>query len=482
MADDDGSFDYPSNIEDYTPSFQGGDTPAAAATPPDTQLSEKALLDFYKRSQEPVGQPMTPAAPPPSAEQSPAVMGGSPRFNTLGAAQPGSIFSPVPSAQQTGTLQPSAEPSAQASPSVPLPMARPSNAPASQGPNVGTSYDVLQQQRAPMADQLSNNPALMTKLATLAIAEEGHDSNARVAMAESVLNRGVSQGTPDLNKMIDPNYYAPFKDGNFARAQREIAANPGLLQSAIADVNTALNGSNYSNLATDNASGDVKANSATNSTLAYLGQNGEGFFRKDINPDYHGAQHVQNTVDWYNKTNAAMNGNGGPPPASGDTIAANKATAQQLASNVAPPTSPAQPAQPGARPPINQAFMDKIAPQGPPAAAASVSQPPGGPDTSVLGRMMADLGLDPKNPNAPGALADMVRGGKLDDAFNIHIQPQQQQPVRQAQTSYISQPVSGMRQIQAGPPTPVSPVPAPVPLPVGPMGALAQLSGYPQGG
>jgi hypothetical protein len=177
----------------------------------------------------------------------------------------------------------------------------------SSGSGSGTrSYGTLAEQRKGFGEQLKD-PELKKTLAALMLAEEGGDSKSRMRLAETVMNRAASRGVKDLRKIIDPNYYAPFKDGGFQRAMARLDKDPQLLKRIYDEQEQVLRGSDYSNLATDNASGSVKANALRRGdTLASEGDNKEGFIRKDKNPGVHGAKVVDDTNRWLHQTRAAM--------------------------------------------------------------------------------------------------------------------------------------------------------------------------------
>jgi transposase len=175
-------------------------------------------------------------------------------------------------------------------------------------PSFGALSQTLAGQRAGYMQQFQNDPALKEKMAAIALAEEGGDEKARMALVETALNRGASRGIKDISKVLSPAYYQPFRNGQYDKALSRIRSNPALRDQLYQLIDKVGNeGTNVSNLATDNASGNVKQNAINRGdTLSFLGGNGEGFFRKDQNPTYHGVGVVANTRRWYDMTTQAM--------------------------------------------------------------------------------------------------------------------------------------------------------------------------------
>lgn len=166
----------------------------------------------------------------------------------------------------------------------------------------------LREQRAPYMAQLNANPAQKLLTAATMRAESGPgaaNSAARMAIAESMFNRGASRGYDDFGRVLDPRYYEPMHSprnnisGHIAALQR----NPAELAALQAEIDkVGGEGTNVSNLATDNASGKVARNSMGNQTLTWQTPNGESYFRKDVRPDVHGPGNVASTQDWMRKT------------------------------------------------------------------------------------------------------------------------------------------------------------------------------------
>lgn len=222
---------------------------------------------------------------------------------------------------------------------------------AKAAPAAGVGGNPLVAQRAGFAEALKN-PATREKMLALMSAEEGEDdSDSRKALAETTMNRAYSKGnTKDLERAMDPRYYQPFQDGSYSRHLQKIRTNPEYRAQVEKDLDAVINqGTNISNLATDNASGRVKAHAMKTSTLAYEGKNKEGFFRKDRDPVNDGAGNVAMTRKWYAETKAAL-----------EAAKANPTSAAK--ENPAPPVQPtgddAKPKGPDATPVTNSTPAD----------------------------------------------------------------------------------------------------------------------------
>lgn len=216
---------------------------------------------------------------------------------------------------------------------------QPVPAPTTQG---ASESETLASQRKDYTAQLEANPATKEKLAAIMLAEEGNDPTARTALGETVFNRGISRNVPSVDKVLDPKYYQPMSDGsgNYEKALSRIRNDPALRAQIYSEIDrVGKGGSNVSNLATDNASGAVARNSATNQTHTFTAGNGEGFFRKDVRPDVHGAGAVNRTKDWYNNTIAAQ---ADEPKAPTTRVASGDSAVPTGKSDVGPGVQPPQ--------------------------------------------------------------------------------------------------------------------------------------------
>lgn len=124
----------------------------------------------------------------------------------------------------------------------------------------------LAQQRTGFMDQISKSPALEEKAMALMLAEEGGDSKSRMALLETSMNRAAAHGVTSMDKAFDPRYYAPFKDGGYARALAHLRANPALREQLRREMQEVGQGSNYSKYGTQNASGSVAASARRTQT------------------------------------------------------------------------------------------------------------------------------------------------------------------------------------------------------------------------
>src|SRR6185369_1804876 len=216
----------------------------------------------------------------------------------------------------------------------------------------------LRDQRAPYVAQLDADPEAKLKMAGLMSAEEGGgagNSTARQALAETIFNRGLSRGYSDVGKVMDPRYYEPMQgSGAYERHVARLQSDPAYRAQVMAEIDkVGREGTNVSNLATDNASGQVAANARGNQSVAWQAPNQELFTRKDVRPDVHGPGAVAATANWYNRLalsptdpQAAPMVAAAPPPPTpiSPTAAAQDDTLGQLSGRVGgaesyPPTA-----------------------------------------------------------------------------------------------------------------------------------------------
>ena len=286
----------------------------------------------------------------------------------------------------------------------------------------------LRDQRTNYMQQLEKDPAAKLKLAALMSAEEGRggpNSSARTALAETVFNRGVSRGYGDVNKVMDPRYYQPMHDGsgNYAKHLALVQSDPAYRAQLFSEIGNVAGGSNVSNLATDNASGTVAANSRRNTSEGWTAPNGEYFARKDVRPDVHGPGPVSQTADWYART--AL------PPAPGpQSSVVDPGLNQSVALNQAEPPAPtgqptafsgqpASDAPPIGMPDARDAITSALAPRPAPVAAPPVPAAPAGPQIAQAPpqqqiRVPARRPVEPDPPQMTQQMSDIaVLSGKL---------------------------------------------------------------------
>jgi len=191
--------------------------------------------------------------------------------------------------------------------------------------------------------------------------------------------------------VMDPRYYQPMHDnsGAYAAHVARLQNDPSYRAQVFSEIDrVGGEGTNVSNLATDNASGDVAQRSMGNQTLAYTAPNKESFLRKDVRPDVHGAGVVPATAAWAQGLATA-------PPV--DASRAGVAQALMAQQGGAPPVMNADDQQQAALPPAQR----QVAPQ------MQIAQAPPAPQA---GYVMPDFG----NLKQPGMIQPSAREYELD--------------------------------------------------------------------
>lgn len=127
--------------------------------------------------------------------------------------------------------------------------------------------------RARFAKELANNPALRAKVMRIAANEQGRNPQGTQAVLESMMNRASYMGTSLAQQAKwtgERGYYAM---GSMGRGALENKQHKDILEHSL---NAALGGSNISNYATDNASGDFArrriANGMYQASTKYTGE------------------------------------------------------------------------------------------------------------------------------------------------------------------------------------------------------------------
>lgn len=290
-----------------------------------------------------------------------------------------------------------AAPSAYSPPSQTSPETPPETSPAppvatSTGAGLGTpmeyepgDYNPLDQasdladQRKPYVAQLNADPAAKLKMAALMSAEEGTgatNSTARQALAETIFNRGTSRGYGNVHQVMDPRYYQPMHERGgapYAAHVAKLQSDPAYRAQVFSEIDrVGGEGTNISNLATDNASGDVAARSMGNQTLTYTAPNEEKFFRKDIRPDVHGKDVVPATAAWAQglATAAPVDSTGQPPRVMAFSGAPQDGAVPFNAQNFLPMGPGSSPI-----PPAGAAALAPPSPQAPPQIAQAPPPP-----------------------------------------------------------------------------------------------------------
>jgi hypothetical protein len=164
-------------------------------------------------------------------------------------------------------------------------------------------------------------PAVKRKMQIMSLAENRGSREGNMAVLETMFNRrdaynGIKGKPQSMDGIVSSRYYQPWTDGGYKAAEK-IYNNMTPEQRAELDKRwdeVVDGGSNYSDFATDNASGSV-ARSAEKSQTVGARLSGETYSRKDKNPREHGALIVKKTKEWYAKTKeaveAAKSGGGG---------------------------------------------------------------------------------------------------------------------------------------------------------------------------
>jgi hypothetical protein len=353
------------------PAVPGAPQPQAAYSPGDATRS--AYAD--ERPAEPPARAETPLYTAPSQPSS-----------MLASATPSGLTAPQPTLRDLRTDQTAEGAGAGASPSRSSPAASTSAGSDTPMQYEGDGYNPLDQasdlrdQRKPYVAQLNANPAAKLKMAGLMSAEEGTgkaNSTARQALAETIFNRGVSRGYGNVGQVMDPRYYQPMHDksGNYAAHVARLQSDPNYRAQVFSEIDrVGGEGTNVSNLATDNASGDVAQRSMGNQTLAYAAPNQESFFRKDVRPDVHGAGVVPATAAWAQRLATA-------PPVDPRAGVAQAMLAQNASQR--PPVMNADDQQ-AALPPVQR----QMAPQAAPPQMQIAQAPPPGQPTPTPGYVM----------------------------------------------------------------------------------------------
>lgn len=118
------------------------------------------------------------------------------------------------------------------------------------------------------------NPEVREKFFTLMKAEVGgQGTQAQTAFAETVVNRATIQNKSINQVLSDQRYYAPYKDGGYAKARQNMTASDRSAFSAV--LSNVQNGSNVSNGATHNSSMGFTPDLRKNTQIK-----GENFYSK----------------------------------------------------------------------------------------------------------------------------------------------------------------------------------------------------------
>jgi hypothetical protein len=164
------------------------------------------------------------------------------------------------------------------------------------------------------ADQLKRDKNSELDIMAIMKSEEASPEG-RKALLETLYNRANAHGVTDIQKALGTRdkatgYYEPFWNGSFERNRREIAANPAMQEQLRKEIDEVHAGSNFSKLATQNASaGKAEEAEATQTVTAHY-PGGDYFSRKDIT-EYdtahggpHGVAYTRQEQEWAKGTQA----------------------------------------------------------------------------------------------------------------------------------------------------------------------------------
>jgi hypothetical protein len=143
----------------------------------------------------------------------------------------------------------------------------------------------LKDTRAPLRTQFSDPKNLKQILALMNSEVGSMGKEAQIAFAETVLNRSIAEGRSISSIINDDKYYQPLKAGGTINTSRQtIDSNLAKRAELLRSLETALNGSNLTGGATDNASAEVAASvqsggyDSVPSSIVNIG--GETFYTK----------------------------------------------------------------------------------------------------------------------------------------------------------------------------------------------------------
>lgn len=156
--------------------------------------------------------------------------------------------------------------------------------------------------RAPYTQSLANDPARMYDMAVRLYLELNGDPVGRQGIAEAMFNRNAARGLDPLSA----KYFPKGQDyqNKYANATDWLRTQPELLGKIYGEIGRAAGGSNISQGATDWASDlpgyPVASEAAKYSTETWKSPNeGERFFRKDIENNITGPTAARQIQDWY---------------------------------------------------------------------------------------------------------------------------------------------------------------------------------------
>lgn len=174
----------------------------------------------------------------------------------------------------------------------------------------------------------------------LALAELGHWGKTEdyAALMETAYNRGITEGDTNITQNLTRAYYEPLRKyrkisyyktigkgkkkrrikryrtvttsgyKNYLRYKRQVINNPALFETMDTAHNLVLAGSNFSKLATQNASAGVARSAKKTQTVTHYTSTGETLSRKDkmAYSKAHGYLTIKSTKQWVYRTQKAI--------------------------------------------------------------------------------------------------------------------------------------------------------------------------------
>lgn len=269
---------------------------------------------------------------------------------------------PAPSqSQQPGARPAPSTNTGQGTGTPPSPPASPGQQPNSTAPGNATvtnngqveRFSHLATERERFKQELEANPALKAKLLAVARSESGNQTGWTSTM-EALFNRmsahnAVGHGPKtiaDALKESRGSYYDPIRTGIWRQRDAMIRSNPALAAQLEQAYQDAINGSNRSNLATQEGSAGVAASAARTQTIVAgpKTHGGQTFSRKDIEAygRLHGVKIVAGEKNWAQRNQALIDQARAAAAQNGGVIPTTKppAATPNSAPQSAAPTSP----------------------------------------------------------------------------------------------------------------------------------------------
>lgn len=243
-----------------------------------------------------------PAAAVAAAAYSSAAILGKLGENTGPGAK---MFSKGTTANDTGNSDVAMGPQSPVNPNAP-------NVNPKQSKNDSKPFGALKEQREKFREELKD-PGLRKTVAAMALSEVGYSSpSSQAAIIETMMNRAAARGTT-LRDVVEmkpggqkANYYAPYFDGAYGKNYRNL--NEKNMKEMDSVIDNTLDGSNYSNFATDNSSAGVARSAQRTQTITGKTESGETLSRKDRDEysGLHGKGVTNRNKKWFAETSAAV--------------------------------------------------------------------------------------------------------------------------------------------------------------------------------